>query len=134
MIIGQRSEISRITYSATWHYVCRSGTIPGPSAKDLRQKPGRNCRRPVKGHLHAPTLNDVLEDRLRRDSFVSTEVRRIRLLTLGVAGQHVPDGHRVTAPSMPQARPGEELHPLAAAAVPVHLALLPGRVAPASPL
>src|SRR5512146_2618490 len=48
MIIRQKIGYSRGKYSVAWHYVCRSGTIPGPSAKDLRQKPRRNCRRSVK--------------------------------------------------------------------------------------
>ena len=39
-----------------WHYVCHSGPIPGPSAKDLRQKPGRNCRRSVKTNLSTANL------------------------------------------------------------------------------
>ena len=29
----------------TWHYDWGFGAIPGPSAKELRQKPRRNCRR-----------------------------------------------------------------------------------------
>ncbi|MGZ3434611.1 MAG: hypothetical protein ACXVA7_22890, partial [Isosphaeraceae bacterium] len=31
----------------TWHYDWGFGAIPGPSAKELRQKPRRNCRRKV---------------------------------------------------------------------------------------
>jgi hypothetical protein len=32
----------------TWHYVSGSDAIPGPSATDLRQKPQRDCRKPVR--------------------------------------------------------------------------------------
>ena len=34
----------------TWHYANGSDAIPGPSPKDLRQKPRRNCRKSVKDH------------------------------------------------------------------------------------
>ena len=52
----------------TWHYASGSEANPGPSAKDLRQKPSPNCRRRVStyatgrkqtdpaGVMEAPTL------------------------------------------------------------------------------
>ena len=46
-------------------------------------------------------------------ALVGAEVGRIRLLTLGIAGQDVADRHRVIAPPMPQSGPGEDQHQLA---------------------
>jgi integrase len=37
-----------------WHYDWGFGAIPGPSAKDLRQKPSPNCRRRVKRCVYTP--------------------------------------------------------------------------------
>lgn len=48
MIIGQNCGFSRGKSGKTWHYDCCSEVILGPSAKDLRQKPRRNCRKKVK--------------------------------------------------------------------------------------
>jgi hypothetical protein len=36
----------------TWHYEIDSDAIRGPSAKELRQKPRRNCRRLVRHQAH----------------------------------------------------------------------------------
>jgi hypothetical protein len=48
MIIEVKLGITRGNSLVTWHYEIDSDAIRGPSAKELRQKPRRNCRRLVK--------------------------------------------------------------------------------------
>ena len=36
--------ISRLIIGATWHYAGGFASVLGPSQKELRQKPMRNCR------------------------------------------------------------------------------------------
>src|SRR5205823_12220756 len=88
----------------------------------------------LEGHLQTPSLHHVPQDLRRQESLLGAEVRRVRLLALGIAGQDVADRDRVLTAPMPQPGPGEDPHRLAVAAVPVHLDILPGRVAPLGPL
>ena len=46
---------------ATWHQDYGADTIPGPSTKDLRRKPRRNCRKEVKRHRHQEFLKFLNE-------------------------------------------------------------------------
>ena len=48
MIIPLNCGDSRRERRLAWHYDCGSEAIPGPSAKDLSQKPRSNCRRSAK--------------------------------------------------------------------------------------
>ncbi|HMB04713.1 MAG TPA: BREX system Lon protease-like protein BrxL, partial [Isosphaeraceae bacterium] len=71
MIIRRKIDYSRGKFGATWHYVRRSDEIPSPSAKDLRQKPGRNCRRSVKH-----TVSGLLKLLYPNEEYTKDAVRR----------------------------------------------------------
>src|SRR5450759_3427889 len=53
MIIRIKKRITRVKSLMTWHQDYGSASILGPSAKELRQKPRRNCRRLVKVKVRA---------------------------------------------------------------------------------
>ncbi len=66
----------------TWHYASDSESKLGPSPKDLRQKPARNCRKPVKDYKRQTSAQVLWALRLAAAA---------RITSLSDAGQRLRD-------------------------------------------